>query len=265
MPNPKTVSALIDRRANQPLVEQLFLNLKKAIMANKISFTELLPDPNDLANELQLDSDQVTAVYNQLIRMNLVARRGSHYQSNYSYASTFYLDHFKGMYDMIQLAGLKPSMRIVSHEIFNRDASDLPQDLAIQESVYGIKRVYYGNDIPIAMVCSYYPLSLYPHIEDIELTDVPYTPVLENTYGHRIHHYHQKLEIIQADEAQATTFGCHRNDPLMSFMAHGYDLSNQIIEYNMTLLYDSATLTRVARNHEDNDFQIITALIEKYR
>ncbi len=237
---------LIDRRSLTPIYDQVCAGFKQLIYRQHLQFGAVIPSISQIKSSTGLSTQEIENMYSTLSTLKLIRFDKDHYVCNYSLMSSQYFDFYIGMFEVIRKMGLKPNYRVIDHYVVSQLDTCFKNNAKITDETYlYVSRLYLGNDTAISFIESYYPMSLYPGILNIDFGSLDYNNKLESISGKKHTGYNQRFFSIYPDSQLIELLNADSKTPLMQFIALGHSNTNEIIEYNKTTLFEGAVFKRV--------------------
>lgn len=168
----------LDRRMLSPLSYQLRDQLIDLIMDDTLPLQSSLPLPEILATMIGCDSTVVEQCYELMESAHYIVWNRPLAPKVWTFA--MHADFSQGMVtvpEMIAHLGLTMRIEVIDQSILTI-SKELHQltGLSIGSRVYFHRRVYYGNEIPFAVIHHYTPVQLIPDLLDWIDTNQPFFP-----------------------------------------------------------------------------------------
>ncbi len=194
----------IDKRQATPIQIQISQSIKHLLIDQQIKYLQKMPSIDQLAEGLDVDRLDVKQAYQRLLIENLLHTEQGEYFANYvSFSSDYYLKVSR-LYDIIKNLGLTPSIKTLKKKI-----TSLPLHLVVDPSIDKdetyilLKRIYYGNDIPLAVMDIYLPQSSYAGIENMNFDEKPLYEAIYFTYGKLLSSGRRLMSVINLSREDA--------------------------------------------------------------
>lgn len=129
---------------------------------------------------------------------------------------------------------IEPSSKLIDKVILS-DYSEYHKKLNLTdgEKILKIKRIRYGNGIPLLIDTRYINLKYYPGIENMDLSGSLYE--IYESYKIKIVHSKQILKLSFVDEVNAKLLNCKKFDPVIQIEGTLYTQDFTSIEYEEDL------------------------------
>lgn len=171
----------INKLSDIPLYLQLKDSIKNAILEGQFKENDKLPTEEMICSFYNISRPVVRKAYQALIDEGLVVRRqgsGTFVERNILIPNIFFRADFTKALAEYNIEG---SSRILSLDIrTKKDVAELRNEQ--HPTYYLIKRIRYGNSIPLILEEFYFPTDLFPDIKDVITNSVSFTEVLLKRY-----------------------------------------------------------------------------------
>lgn len=171
----------INKLSDVPLYLQLKESVKNAILNGTFKENEKLPTEAIICQFYNISRPVVRKAYQALIDEGLVVRRqgsGTFVERNILIPNIFFrADYTKALAEY----NIEGTSRILSLDIrTKKDVLELRNES--YPTYYLIKRIRYGNRIPLILEEFYFPTDLFPDIKDVITNSISFTEVLLKRY-----------------------------------------------------------------------------------
>jgi len=158
----------IDRRSKTPLDLQIARLIRSAIFNDVYKGGSLLPKREDLWQQYDVDESVIDKVMERLLRHKLVESVGhGQYRITSFRSATLMNKNVITTKDRIEALGLEFSTKDLSMKVMNPSPQLIKVGFERDEKVLYLRRIYYGDTIPITAMDIYLPLKKYPDIENV--------------------------------------------------------------------------------------------------
>ena len=136
-----------------------------------------------------------------------------------------------GITAKVKSQGVKISNKILTRGILSgsRYFSSRLQ-IGLEDSVYSLHRIRYGNEEPIAVEYTYVPYRYFPGIEQIDFKNVSLYDYMDSR-GRMPISFEQKFQIIEVPKKEAKYLELEQGQVVYYFEVTGIDESNTVVEY----------------------------------
>lgn len=184
-----------------PLYVQIAALLKKDIESGSFKQTGRIPTEGALADQYQVSRITVRKAVEELVNQGLVEKKQGKGTFITSQRFSRHLDTGPvGFTEMCQSIGLVPSAKILKTEICVPKPSEVRKKLQLKEDepAIHISRLRCGDDRPIAMEESYYPMK-YSDLLSLDLEKDSIYAYLRDKKGIELRSTTIRLRIVRAD------------------------------------------------------------------
>lgn len=249
----------IDKRQATPIHLQLFQAIKGLLIDQQIKYMDQLPSIDTLSEYLEVSKADVKQAYHRLIVENFLHLEQGIYYANYVYLSSDYYLKLSRFYDIIKSLGLTPSIKTIKKRITN-----LPFHLAVdpsidpKESYILLKRIYYGNDIPLALMDIYLPQSRYQGIDAIEFDEKPLYETIYFNYGKLLSSGRRLMSVVNLTREDSKILNAAQDTASYQVISYALDQNKQIIDVSRSIStmnqyfevdFDEADIHKITKNH----------------
>ena len=230
----------VDRRYGVALDIQVAQSLRSLIMNNTLHFNEELPSVHDIAEWLDVSPSDVESAYQILMKEKAVTLRNNTYQVSYYEVSNRFHQHLVTLTDAMTQMNMKPRIDtlICQPEVCTSDLAKA-SGFAEGEPLLRLKRVYYGDDIPLISYDAVLPLRHFPQLDQHIDPKGPYYPVLTQHYGRTIAVSNRRMKVSLLPKAEMKLFNVPNAAAAYHVVSHLYDTEGHLIEYAVS--YSSPT------------------------
>lgn len=226
------LSLKVDRRFGLELGLQVAQSLRGLILENKIHYNEELPSPSELASILGIDTNDVEYAYQRLTSEKVLTSRNSKYIVSYFELVNRFHQKMITFYQAIEQLGMVPHIQTLIHEVTPvtpslAEVSGYP----LGSPVLHIKRIYFGDHIPLIIYDGYLNLAVLPGIEQKIEHNTPYYPVIFTQYAKKLGVSKRKLVVKLLPDEETLIFNVPKGSPSYFVQARLYDHQNVMLEY----------------------------------
>lgn len=206
----------VDNRNPTPLYHQLYLYLRELIVTNQLHPGEMLPPEIDLAKHFLIGRQTVRRSLSKLVDEGLVERysgRGTFVKTR-KRRENFYFD--RSFTQQLNAMGLKPHAKVLEKEtgIITTDSPAVLQR-RLGGNYMKLKRIRYGDDIPIGVQTSFLITDLCPNIEKNDFSTASLFDLLSSAYNLEITEIHNEFSAGIANTEQAGLLDVEIGTPLL--------------------------------------------------
>lgn len=259
MKNPLLQKIKIDKRQRTPHPVQISQAIKQLLMDKQVTYLDPLPSIDELSSHLSVELSAVKQAYQRLLAENLIRLEHQLYYANYVYLSPdFYLKVSK-LYDVIKNLGLTPSIKTIKKKVLN-----IPKTLAIDPAVdlhkkyIMIKRVYYGNDLPLAVMDIYLPEDKFSGIDDVKYDEKPLYEAIFFKFGNLITSGRRTMSVINLSREDAKVLNATIDSAVYQVVSASLDQRGELIDISRTIStmnqyfeidFDKKEIASIISNH----------------
>ena len=249
----------IDKRQSTPLNLQIFQSFKHLITDQQIGYLQQLPDVDELAKHLEVSEKDVLDAYNRLVSENFLHIEKGHYFVNFvHFSSDFYIKPSR-LYDIIRQLGLTPSIKTIKRKV-----TTLPFQLQIDhhlkqnESFIHLKRIYYGNDIPLALMDTYLPYKDFHQIEHVIIDEKPLYQTIFTETKRLVTSGKRLMTVTNLSREDAKILNAQRDVASYQVLSSTYDQHRNLIDISRTIStmnqyfevdFNEEEISKITKNH----------------
>ena len=249
----------IDKRQSTPLSLQIFQSIKHMITDQQIGYLQQLPDVNELAKHLEVTDKDVLDAYNRLVSENFLHAEKDHYFVNFvHFSSDFYIKPSK-LYDIIKQLGLTPSIKTIKRKV-----TTLPFQLQIDnhfkqnESFIHLKRIYFGNDIPLALMDTYLPYNDFNEIEQRIVDEKPLYETIFTETKRLVTSGKRLMTVTNLSREDAKILNAQRDVASYQVISSTYDQHHKLIDISRSIStmnqyfevdFNKEDMSKITKNH----------------
>lgn len=135
-----------------------------------------------------------------------------------------------GISAIMKSYGIKMSGKVLTKGIVSARYFSYKLDLDMDEDVYVLHRIRYGNDEPIAVEYTYLPARIFADIDRFDFSRVSLYDYMDSK-GRMPKTFSQRLQIVEASEREKAYLELHEDDPVYYLEFIGYDEKGTVVEY----------------------------------
>ena len=249
----------IDKRQSSPIHLQIVHAIKQLATDRKMNYLDELPSIDELSQTLKVRSDEVRNAYQKLLIENFIRFDDEKYYVNYINFSSDYYIKVSRLYEIILDLGLTPSIKTIKKKI-----TSLPIHLAVDpridpnESYVLLKRIYYGNDIPLALMDIYLPQATYQGIEKMPIDDKPLYEAIFASYQKMISSGRRLMSVVNLSRDDAKHLNAVRDVASYQVVSVSFDQHKNLIDITRSIStmnqyfeveFDEHDIERITKNH----------------
>lgn len=249
----------IDKRQSDPVNLQIFQAIKSLLISQDIKYLEALPSVAELANFLEVEESDVKQAYHRLTFENFFHQENSQYYANYVNLSSDYYLKVSKLYDIIKNLGLTPSIKTIKKRV-----TSLPFQLAVDqaidpnESYIQLKRIYYGNEIPLALMDIYLPQSRFEGIDHVSYDEKPLYEAIYFNYGKLISSGSRLMSVVNLTREDAKILNAAQDVASYQVISVALDQDKKLIDVSRSIStmnqyfevdFEEEDIKKITNNH----------------
>jgi len=220
-------------KGSLPKYLQLREWLRGMIDKGRYSIGERIPSEIDLARMFNLNRNTVRQAIQQLVNDGLVLKKngiGTFVSSRVDNKVQYSLQNIQSLTHEFSKLGIKYKTKIVSKKVITL-TDDLAEQLMLgaDRRAIRIKRVRYGNGIPLVIERSYLSFREYERILSMRIPDSLYKILIED-FGVTLERSLQTLRAIELPDEDAKLLEVESGFPAMFQESISYDNNNIAVE-----------------------------------
>jgi DNA-binding GntR family transcriptional regulator len=249
----------IDKRQATSIQLQIAQSIKNLLFDQQINYMNEMPSIDDLAIYLDVAVADVKQAYHRLVVENLLHQEHGIYYANFvNLSSDFYFKMTK-LYDVIKNFGLTPTIKTIKKRV-----TELPVNLALDPSIdptipyVQLKRIYYGNDIPLAIMDIYLPQESFKGIEQMNFDEKPLYEALFFTYGKLISSGRRLMSVVNLPREDAKILNSAVDTASYQVVSITFDQHKKLIDISRSIStmnqyfevdFEEKDIQKIAKNH----------------
>ena len=249
----------IDKRQSNPINLQIYQSVKSLLISQEIKYMDKLPTIEELALFLDVDQTFVNQAYHRLTFENFFHNEHGTYFANYvSLSSDYYLKVSK-LYDIIKNLGLTPSIKTLKKRV-----TQLPVQLQVDQAIdpnenyIHLRRIYYGNEIPLALMDIYLPQSRFEGIDQATYDDKPLYESIYFQYGKLVSSGRRLLSVSNLSREDAKILNAAQDTASYQVIAVALDQDKHLIDVSRSIStmnqyfevdFEEEELKKITHNH----------------
>lgn len=221
----------MDKRSNVPLYDQIKDYILLRILERKIKKGDILPSIDQLSSELEIPRQVVKMAYDKLIDQHLIIRLNQNYVIHYLELPDMFHKRLMTMTEAIESMGLKPSIETYDIQLIDDPAIIAKMQFDNCSRVLKIKRVYRGDDLPIFLVEGNFPLSIFPDMDKLDLSIMPFYHIFKDYYQLEITESYRIFTVVNTSQEISERLNITKGMPVYYSMTTAKDQYDRHIEY----------------------------------
>lgn len=249
----------IDKRQSTPIALQIAQSIKGLLIDQQIGYMDHMPTTEDLSDYLEVNLADVKQAYHRLVVENLLHQEQGLYYANYVNISSDYYLKVTKLYDVIKNLGLTPSIKTIKKRV-----TELPIQLALDPSIdvtipyVQLRRIYYGNDIPLALMDIYLPQESFQGIESMNFDEKPLYEAIFFTYGKLISSGRRLMSVINLSREDAKLLNAAVDTASYQVVSIAFDQHKKLIDISRSIStmnqyfevdFDEKDIQKITKNH----------------
>lgn len=220
-----------DRRSKTSLAQQLEIALRLKIVHGELSLGESLPSEDALACELDMQPAEVLKAYQALAKGTHLVYKNKTWIVNYGKISNLGFEQFTPLFDIIQCLGLITSIKTLILKKDDIVPKELNSLIPFSRTLY-TRRLYYGNDIPLVLMDSYFPQELFSGFETILAANQPYYDKFKSVFNLEFSRSERTVEASNLRKNEAEILEVPIGSAYCYSIVKTYDKLSRLIEVN---------------------------------
>ncbi|AQX54691.1 GntR family transcriptional regulator [Priestia flexa] len=222
---------MIDKSSSTPLYYQIKEMIKEKIMSTEWQAGSAIPSENTLSKLLSVSRLTVRQGIQELVDEGYLTRKRG--------VGTFVLENkieqklvaATSFTSLMHQKGKVPTSTILSIDEITASRS-VKHNLALKDDskVLSIKRIRYGDDVPVALETVFLPLEYRDYVLDNNITHSLHG-FIEKNFNVKIGDAKQTVEATLANEQEANYLNLEMNAPLLLIKTVTYLTNNKPFEY----------------------------------
>lgn len=170
----------IDKRSSLKISYQLAQSIKLMLLNHEMTYNESLPSIVDMSQSLGIRKTDVEEAYQLLLDEKFITKVDQMFHVNYfHFSANFFLDVVP-LIDAIRQMGMEATTKTLSKKVVNLPSElQLSPQLSNDNKYINIKRLYYGNGIPLVVLDIFMP---YNRFIDLDLNVGDHEGIYEHLY-----------------------------------------------------------------------------------
>lgn len=173
----------LDKRRNQTISKQLEISLYSVIMTKSFPDLYILPSPSDLALALQISEEDVHVAYQSLVKANILEYSNNEYSIKKNIIPTASNYVLRAIVESIRSIGLEPAIKPIEQVTLTAQSlKKVVNDFDKDDHLLSVKRVYTGNEHPVAYLDELLSLKYLKGMDKLDLSQFLFYPYIFETY-----------------------------------------------------------------------------------
>jgi GntR family transcriptional regulator len=228
---------LLDSGSFVPYYEQIVSQVRDLIKEERLQEGQTFYSEGEVARILGISKMPVRQAFQKLRSEGLlVVARGKKPLVG-SGKVPWNFQQLRGFSEEMKRRGLTPSAKLLSLELSEPDA-EVAQALKLPagHSVYWLKRLRLVDDIPMAVVTSYLPASIFPELEKQDLEKQSLYYIFEHFYKRKLQRAEEVIGAATVKAEDAKLLQAAPGSAVLLIKETTYDAQQIAIEYSVSVL-----------------------------
>ncbi len=249
----------IDKRSSLKISFQLAQAIKLMLLNHEITHHELLPSIHDMSDTIKVRKTDVEEAYQMLIDEKFVTKQdGKHHVNYFHFSANFFLDVVP-LIDAIRQMGMVATTKTIYKKVVSlpTELHTLPQ-VDVENKYLCIKRLYYGNDVPLVILEMYMP---YPRFKDLDLNVNNHEGIYEYIYKEhniKVSSSTRTFKVVNIDKENAKLLNMLPHTASYQGISIAYDQHKKmvditrswsIINYFFEMEYSKEDIDKIVAQH----------------
>ena len=221
----------IDQRKLMPIEQQIAYQLQSLILTRKIADRSVLPGHTHFARHFPIDKQAFQFVLQHLLEQNLVQHHHGEYQVIAPIVPAQAVDDLRGVFSAIKAIGLEPSIQELGLERTVFPKLKFANEAIELDEVWLLKRLFFGSKQPIAIHHSYFPVKLYPHLDQHAFNGQAIYPFLAENFGVHVLKSPRSLSGKALDRVEAELLNYPEGSPALKVHVISSDTQGRLMEF----------------------------------
>ena len=219
----------------QPIYKVIEQDLREKIKNGDYVEGMIIPKEIELTQIYDASRPTVAKAIQQLVKEGLLERKqrlGTVVcEKKISQQFTQTIESF---HDEMIRKGLIPSTKVLSFNVVEA-SEEVAQAMNIEvgKHVYKLVRLRYGDDMPIVMLTTYLPYSIFNQFVAEDFVEESLYGIL-NKLGHPIYKLNRRLDVTLSDETTSDLLTINPGSPLFYFHSYGSTREGIVVEYSIS-------------------------------
>lgn len=249
----------IDKRQSNPISLQIFQDIKSLLINQDIKYMDVLPSIDELASFLEVEQADVKQSYHRLTFENFFHHEHGKYYANYVNLSSDYYLKVSKLYDIIKNLGLTPTIKTIKKRV-----TSLPFGFAVDPAIdpngnyIQLKRIYYGNEIPLALMDIYLPQSRFEGIDQVVYDEKPLYEAIYFNYGKLLSSGRRLMSVVNLSREDAKILNAAQDIASYQVISVSLDQDKKLIDVSRSIStmnqyfevdFEEEDIKKITKNH----------------
>ncbi|MDO9629225.1 MAG: GntR family transcriptional regulator [Acholeplasmataceae bacterium] len=229
----KDIKFAIDKRSTVSVVDQIKDYIYIGIMKLKIQNGDILPNIEDLAIDLNVPKVAIKNAYQKLIDIALIMRINGHYEVTYNSNPNVFHNQLILVNETLKSLGETPEITILN-KVVVKVSSDIAKKTGypVDQELVNFTRLYKSNNQPLFVIKMYFPLDIFPNLDQIDMTNKFFYSFFRNEYKIIMSKTIRSLRIVSSNEEISALLTISKDMPIHYETTRAYDQFGRQIEYS---------------------------------
>lgn len=239
-------SIALDRRSFVPYYEQIGLQLRNAIKANRLPVGKVFWSERELAQKLGISKLPVKRAYERLRAEGLLVTSRGKRPVVGAGGDLWNAQGLWSFTEEVRRRGLSSTTRVLAIQLLVPD-EEVARALQLgpSEQVYCVKRLRLVEHEPIALETTHLPAKLFPGLESQDLERNSLYAIMERVYGRRLERGEERIGAVSAQHEEAHLLRVGVRYPLVSAQRVVYDARGTPVECGLSLFRADRYVARI--------------------
>ena len=228
----KNIKLALDKRSTVSIVDQIKDYIYIGILKLKIQNGDRLSSIEELAEEISVPKAAVRRAYQKLIDLALIVKINNHYEVTYNSNPNVFHNKLILVKETINTFSDTPEVVLLKKEVIiaTQKIADLMGFQVNQKLVY-FSRLYKSSNLPLFIASMYFPLDIFPNLDQVDMTDKMFYSFFRKEYDVIISTSIRRLGIISTDEEVSSLLNISKDMPIYYETTNAFDQYGRRIEY----------------------------------
>lgn len=220
-----------------PLHYQVAESIRRAIDSGVLKENDPLPTESQLCEAYEISRTVVRQAYSNLINEGLIERykRKGTFVSSSGIKGSFFKE-ISNFENEMKRSGLTASTKVLNLEIITDHTRAFKKlQLESGQACLHLTRLRFGDDLPIVLVETFIPVSLFPEIQNHDFVHASLYDVFENEYNCFIKKVERSIQARIIDDAAANLLNVRLNTAVHLVESVAFNLKDERIEYSTAI------------------------------
>lgn len=250
-------SVTLDRRSFVPYYEQITIQLRNAILANRANAGQEFWSERELANKLGISKPPVKRAYERLRAEGLLQISKGKRPVMWTGGFSWHIQDLWSFTEEIRARGQTPTTKLLAINLLNPD-SEVAECLNLHpnDQVYGVQRLRFVQGEPVGVETAYLPAKIYPDLEKQDFEQLSLYHIIEAVYGHKLERGDVRIGALSAGYEEVRLLKVEVGFPLVRVQRVVFDVGGTPLECGLAMFRADSYVARITsfRRPADNSF-----------